>query len=274
MLVTLLDRGRGEPLPLPEGLRRRYDGPLGFPSRADRPYVIANFVSTLDGIVSFAEPGRAKAAVISRGEPADRFVMGLLRASADVVMVGAGTLRVEGPHSWTPAHIFRDAAADYAELRERLGKSGEPATVFVTASGDLDLSAPALSTPNTFVITPERSAARLRTAPRDGARVLVAPGDPPTARALLDVSAAATGARLVLHEGGPTLIARFLAEGLVDELFLTVAPQLAGRARKRPRLALVEGHAFAPEAAPWGQLVSAKTAGDFLFLRYAITGPR
>jgi riboflavin biosynthesis pyrimidine reductase len=77
------------------------------------------------------------------------------------------------------------------------------------------------------------------------------------------------GTRLALLEGGPHLMADFVAEGLLDELFLTVAPQIAGRDQVIPRLALVEGIAFAVGAAPWLELRSVRRSGDHLFLRYS-----
>ncbi|MBI2614638.1 MAG: dihydrofolate reductase family protein, partial [Gemmatimonadetes bacterium] len=76
------------------------------------------------------------------------------------------------------------------------------------------------------------------------------------------------GVRLLVHEGGPTLLGPFLAEGLIDELFLTIAPWVAGRSTDTRRPGLVEGVTFSPEAAPGLELVSAKQAGDHLLLRY------
>src|SRR5580693_1828766 len=79
---------------LPDGLRARYDGNLSFPpAPVDRPYLIANFVSTLDGVVSFNLPGQSEGAQISASNEEDRFIMGLLRASADAIVVGSGTLQ-------------------------------------------------------------------------------------------------------------------------------------------------------------------------------------
>jgi riboflavin biosynthesis pyrimidine reductase len=75
---------------------------------------------------------------------------------------------------------------------------------------------------------------------------------------------------LVLVESGPSSTTRFLAEGAVDELFLTRAPILVGRAAEPATLALVEGRFFRPWALR-GRLLSARRRGDYLFLRYAIT---
>jgi 5-amino-6-(5-phosphoribosylamino)uracil reductase len=74
--------------------------------------------------------------------------------------------------------------------------------------------------------------------------------------------------RLLLCEGGPTVFGSLLQEGLVDELFLTLAPQLAGRDEGSPRLALLEGAALWPDSPRWLGLRSVRRAGDHLFLRY------
>ena len=100
---TLIDRReRPKPSVLAEELRIAYGGDLWFPpSRAQRPYVIGNFVSTVDGVVSYEIAGESGGGNISGFDESDRFIMGLLRASADAVMVGSGTL-----HQTTPEHLF------------------------------------------------------------------------------------------------------------------------------------------------------------------------
>ena len=96
-LETLYDAAEGCPLPLPPELATLY-GRLTFPLIQGRPYVIANFVTTLDGIVSLGVPGQEGGAEISGFNQHDRMVMGLLRAVADAVVVGAGTPRASPRH--------------------------------------------------------------------------------------------------------------------------------------------------------------------------------
>jgi hypothetical protein len=77
-----LDEDHFEP-GLPQVLRELYDGDLHFrTSPGDRPFVIANFISTLDGVVSYHTKGQLAGSTISGSDPADRFIMGLLRASS------------------------------------------------------------------------------------------------------------------------------------------------------------------------------------------------
>src|SRR6202012_285599 len=110
---------KGSGTALPEGLHVRYDGNLSFPpAPEERPYGIANFVSTLDGVVSFNLPGQSEGAQISNSNEEDRFIMGLLRASADAVVVGSGTLQASGPHaSWLPESVFPEAKDLYRTYR-------------------------------------------------------------------------------------------------------------------------------------------------------------
>ena len=93
-LVQLFDEAAGEPLPLPPELTALY-GALRMPARTDRAHVFANFVASLDGIVAI-DPPRGTGAEISGGDVHDRAVMGMLRAVADAVVIGAGNLRAEG----------------------------------------------------------------------------------------------------------------------------------------------------------------------------------
>jgi len=246
VLATLLDRTEGESLPLPDALERRYGGPLRM--AAGRPLVFANFVSTIDGIVSYDEPGIEAARHVSAGHSADRFVLALLRAAADAVIVGAGTLRKEPESVWTAGSVVPELAAEFAELRRRLGRPSEPATIVVSRSGAVDRGLPAFRGP---------------------APVIVLTGDL-TAAQIVDRAVRESGGGRILTEGGPTMLGQLLAERVVDEIFLTVAPRLAGRSEIRRRLGLVEGRAFDPDGSPRGRLLSLKSSDDYLFTRFAI----
>jgi len=82
------------------------------------------------------------------------------------------------------------------------------------------------------------------------------------------------GIRMLLHEGGPTLFGQFLAAEAVDELFMTLSPQMAGRKGDAIRPALVQGVEFVPDCAPWFQLLSVKQKAEHLYLRYRRTEVR
>jgi riboflavin biosynthesis pyrimidine reductase len=257
---------------LPVGLRDQYDGHLNVALRPDRPTVIANFVSTLDGVVAFDVDGRSGGAEISGFSEADRFVMGLLRAIADVVLVGAGTVRAASTHEWTPRHVHRGSAELYETWRKRMGiPNTQPTTIVATASGSLDPKHPGLSTPDVPVIvaTTSAGAQRLQAAgPASNVKIEITDvGQPIPASALVELAASA-GARLILCEGGPHLIGELLKADLLDVLFLTIAPQVAGRDAAARRLALVEGAAFDVATAPWAELRSVRRSGDHLFVRY------
>lgn len=273
-LETLFERGGGTPIPLPEALRESYGGDLSFPSGGG-PHVFANFVSTIDGLVSFGVPGLAGAGVISRRHGGDRVVMGLLRAAADVVVAGAGTLRAERQVTWTPQQICPGAADLFREVRRARGLPERTRVAILSARGEVDLSLPVFRTAEVeaTVVTTVAGAGRLAASGTGDVRVLAVGEDEPTARQALDAVVAETGARLILSEAGPTLFGRMLDEGVVHELFLTLAPQIAGRSRERPGIALVEPRAFHPERAPWADLVSAKRSDDFVLLRYAFRHP-
>lgn len=264
-------------LPLPPTLQSLY-GELSFPSPAGRPYVVSSFVSTLDGIVSLGLPGKSGGGEISGFNRHDRALMGLLRAASEAVVVGAGTLRAVPRHVWTAEHIFPELRAAYQALRFGLGYGPTPLNVILSGSGQLDLSAPVFASGQVrvLVITTRAGVARL------GAQPMPAGVTVRSVRESTDGSISAGAvlaevtdclgntAPLVLLEGGPRVMGDFFAEQLLDELFLTLAPQVAGRADDdlAERLGLVAGRLLAPGQPVWGTLASVHQAGSHLFLRY------
>ena len=263
---------------LPPGLRELYDGDLHFrTSPAGRPFVISNFVSTLDGVVSYQMKGQAGGSTVSGSDPADRFIMGLLRASADAVMVGARTVHEESPQSlWIPEYTYPDAKDLYTEYRVNiLHKPEYPVLVIVSGSGQLELERAIFRTPRVRTVVITTSAGR-EALDRAGATKLpsvqifaldaqvgtIAP------LAMLRLLSAELGVARLLLEGGPTLFGQFLAAHVVDELFLTLSPQIAGRKGDATRPAVVQGVEFVPDSAPWFELVSVKEKAAYLYLRY------
>jgi riboflavin biosynthesis pyrimidine reductase len=230
--------------------------------------VFANFVSSIDGVVSFGLPGRSQASLISGGYPGDRFVLALLRAVADAIIVGAGTLRNEPGVIWSPEAAFPEAGESFAKLRERIGKPPRALTVLVTRSGEIDLGAPALAEgPPVVILTSDKRVRVLGKLPSHVRARTLSRG---TSEEMIAIAVEESRGTRILTEGGPTLFGQFLRERGVDELFLTVAPLVAGRTHEEPRLSLVEHVAFAPKDAPRPRLVSTKAGGDYLFLRFAM----
>jgi riboflavin biosynthesis pyrimidine reductase len=244
-------------------LHALYGGGLGF----DEPCVFANFVETIDGVVAIPDLPRSNALISAESE-ADRFVMGLLRASADAVLVGSGTMLASPAGTWRPERVYPPAAGKFAELRRRRGRPERPTVAFVTAGGSFDPTHPVLEDA-AIVLTTEQAAADLRASvPATSEVVAVNDGDRVDLERAL-VCLRERGHSLILSEGGPTLFGSLLAAGLVDELFLTISPLLAGRS-VRPRLHLVEGVELLPDASVSLHMLSARRHGDHLFLRHKL----
>jgi riboflavin biosynthesis pyrimidine reductase len=182
---------------------------------AERPRVLLNMVGTADGRATVA--GRSGPIA----GPADRELFHALRAPVDAVMAGAGTMRTE-----RYGRIVRDEARRHRR-RER-GLREEPLACIVSASLALPPDLPLLAEPQAHVVVLTPSEATL---PATAARVdyLRRPAD-----GQLDLPAALSelrrghGVELLLCEGGPHLNCQLLAAGLVDELFLSLSPMLAG----------------------------------------------
>jgi riboflavin biosynthesis pyrimidine reductase len=269
---VLWEADRGSELPLPADLAALY-GPLRMPSFAERPTIIGNFVTTLDGVVSLNVPGKSGGGPISGENRYDRLTMGLLRAVADAVIVGAGTLRAVSRHRWTAAYAAPAFADAYQSLRKNLGKADTPLNVIVTAHGDIDFDLPVFQSGGVSVllVTTEVGARRIgkQDLPPSTQLAVAAGADRLGAQAILEEVRRVCPAEVILVEGGPSLMSDFLAEGCLDDLFLTLSPQIAGRNGSVERPGLVAGRLFAPEHPLWGTLVGIRRNADHLFLRYA-----
>ncbi|MDN3292495.1 pyrimidine reductase family protein [Streptomyces ficellus] len=218
----------------------------------ERPWLRANMVSSLDGAAQHE----------GRSEPissaTDMRIFGTLRALADVVIVGAETVRLEG---YRPARA-RDA---FAERRAAAGQGPVPAIAVVSASLKLDFSLPLFSRPLVPTLLLTGAAAppdRVREAEEAGAEVVIA-GDGPAVEPERAVRALAErGLTRQLTEGGPRLLGQLVAAGVLDELCLTVSPLMtAGDAQRiagGPSLAVPSRFALA----------SLLEEEGFLFTRY------
>jgi riboflavin biosynthesis pyrimidine reductase len=247
---------------LPTEIAELYSGGLGF----DRPVVYSNFVESVDGVVAL-ESRQSSGSIISGHDPADRFLMALLRACADAVIVGAGTLRATPNHRWVPEHIYPDLAVSWAELRRQRGLAPEPRLVLVSGSGDIDPEHPGVQA-GALVLTTSAGADRLGDSLPATCEVRV------VGAASVDLGPAVEGLQregmaTILTEGGPTIIGELLDTSRLGEVFVTVAPVLAGRDGPG-RLGMVEGTALLPERHASLALLSARRRKDMLFLRYRL----
>jgi len=272
-LETLFEAQRGTALPLPPRLARAY-GCLRMRGSRARPHVFSNFVSTLDGVVSLNVKGHASGGDISGFSAQDRMVMGVLRAVADVVIIGSGTLRTDRRHVWTAQSIFPPFANDYLQLRHALGMDETPLNVVVTGSGDVDLHLPIFASGRVpaLIVTTPTGARHLRAQRGSHAvdiRVIGSGTRTISPQAILDEVRSVRAGKRILVEGGPQLLGDFYAAHLVDDQFLTLAPQIAGRTAGDRRLSLVMGRKFAPGVPLWGALTDARRGGSHLFLRYS-----
>lgn len=187
-------------------------------------WVRANFISTLDGAAA-GDDGRSGS--INTG--ADRDVFGLLRALSDVVLIGAGTARVEG---------YRRATVRAPWLDLRQGRPAHPTMAVVTRSGDVPpgLSQARDNSGEVVLVTCQSAGAAAISRARGslGEDQVIIAGDTSVDLATTVDSLAVRGLRRVLCEGGPHLLRDLTASGRLDELCLTIAPTLV--AGDHPRI--------------------------------------
>lgn len=228
-----------------------YDAPR--PGPVGRPWLLANMVAGLDGSLSWH--GR----VGELSSASDRSLFVRLRGLADIVLVGAGTVRAEG---YGPVRLPDDVQA----RRLAQGRPAVPPLAVVSRSLDLDWSAPLWTEPGAggarpIVITSNGASAESVERAAEHAEVVLAGDeavDLPTALARL----AERGASVVVTEGGPTLLDELVAARLLDELCLTLTPRFGG-----DPLTMAHRVAPAPELAAFS-LAGVIREGDELYLRY------
>jgi riboflavin biosynthesis pyrimidine reductase len=217
----------------------------------DRPFVLCNMVATLDGRITIG--GRSGPI----GGPADHALFHGLRTVVDAVLVGTGTLHVE-----RYGRLVRDEGR--RARREQLGLDPDPIAVLITRTGTVAWDAPMFEAPEQeiLIVTHPDAAAF----PHVAAHVERLDLPAPTPAAALREIHRVRGLRSVLCEGGPTLNRGLLADGVLDELYVTVAPVLAGG---DDALRILAGE-------PFDEPVRTRLAGvlrhdDELFLRYELT---
>jgi riboflavin biosynthesis pyrimidine reductase len=224
---------------------------LGERAHDDRPWTITNFATTADGRATI--DGRSGPI----GDDGDMETFRRLRTQVDALLIGTRTLGIERYGRAVRRPRLRAA-------REALGLAPEPLVATVSRSGELPLEIPLFQEPaaNVVVFAPPRTPE-----PACPACVTLVRLDPAelTLTTALRHLRVEHGVRSLLCEGGPTLMGALLHERLVDELFLTLAPRLAGGGNG-PTMS-----SGSPLAEPAGlELVWALERSGSLFLRYAV----
>jgi riboflavin-specific deaminase-like protein len=184
-------------------------------AHTDRPYTFANFIESVDGRATL--DGRSG----PLSDPGDRAMFHTLREKVDAVIAGTGTLRTEryGP-------LIRDPEA--RERRARSGLDPEPLACVITRSGDVPTDIPLFTDQEARIVL--FTAAPAPAVPQHVEVVELDPGELTLTTALRYLGRQ-HGVRRLLCEGGPTLFGALLHEELIDELFVTIAPKLAGGGR-------------------------------------------
>jgi riboflavin-specific deaminase-like protein len=183
-------------------------------AHTDRPYTIANFVSSADGRAAFQG--------VSRGlsDPGDRQMFHGLREHVDAILVGTGTLRAE-----RYGRLVRDPGRRHRRAASAL--SPEPLGVVFTQSGSVPIDIPLFDEPAARVVVFTPTSLDTSGVAAEVEVVLLDPGQL-TLTTMMRQLRSAYNVRSVLCEGGPTLFRALLEEDLVDELFLSLAPKLTG----------------------------------------------
>lgn len=256
-----------EQISLPEDFSDVYKGKWLIPK--DSQYRYSNFVMSHDGKTSFSIHGHEGGGDISGFNKHDQWFMGLARARADAVMVGANTLRSEPAHKWTAEFIFPSDSEAFQRLRKSEARLAFPLQVMVTRSGDINPSAAIFSDTSLEVIiaTTERGAKRMNTLRLPNAKTLVVGESDVDLRALNSKLFSDYGVRTLLCEGGPKFYGSMLVERQIDDEFLTMSPVMVGATVENYRPGLVDGIALEPANNFGGTLKSVRRAGNMLFLR-------
>jgi 5-amino-6-(5-phosphoribosylamino)uracil reductase len=274
----------GEPSAIDDDAYCPY-GNLGFPAPpGDRPWIYANFVQSLDGIASFKGKHATGADISQSAE--DRWLMDLLRAHADAVLLGINTLVEETALSGDRGPVYRIDAPLLQQLRKKLGLQREK-NIFVTGASRLDLSAFRVfdgDHVDAMIVTTTTGAARLaEKKSHPHVKVIVAgQGEIVDLHQAMRILYKDFGVHRLLCEGGPTLYGHMAVAGLIDEKFVTVSPveigiliparqepsaaEMNNPPKQRPTTFMAAG--FVNENAPWYQWISCRRIGDHQFNRY------
>ena len=271
--VCLFDEAADEGLSLPGSFKEVYGGDWVIPGAGEATYVYSNFVVSHDGRISFNEPEHYGGGDVNGGNPFDLWLMALLRARADAVMVGDNTLRLEPEHVWTHQYIFPDDTGAFHELRQAEGRSTYPLQVFLSIDGRINWDAAVFDCPDYHVViaTTKQGEARVSEEARANAKidVVAQSGSVVDMRELTDTLRRKFAVRTLLIEGGPRAYGSAIADRIIKDEFLTLSPIVVGNdsAEGKNRPGLLDGAAFSPGNALQMIPLSLKRHGNHMFLR-------
>lgn len=231
----------------------RLAGLYAYPDTVTRPYVRANMIASIDG--GATDDGSSG----GLAGPGDRAVFARMRQEADVIVVGASTVRIEN---------YSGAQMSLAQRQERQarGQSEVPPIAVITHRADFEHDATLFTRTEVppLILTSRENSEDARSRFGALAEVIDASGDrpdrvdPAAALASLD----ARGLRRVLTEGGPSLLNLFVERDLLDELCVTIAPVLVGGSARR----IVSGGGEAHTRLRRSHILS--DADGYLYTRY------
>ena len=226
---------------------------------ADCPYVVMNMVTTLDGKVVVGGTGTTTLI----GSDIDHALMERINLQADAILGGASTVRADG------LRYPQVTAATQRERRER-GLRPQPLWIVVSRRGEMPLNAPFFRTDrDNLAAIVSGAASRSQVAALEERvqviRMGAADGVALDAHEVLATLRREWGVQRLVCLGGPRTNAWLIEAGLVDELFITIAPKIQGGASGTTA---IEGCGFSPHALVRLELLSAYRAGSELFLRY------
>jgi len=269
--ACLVDEASDEGAALPAEFQEIYRSAWPLPTGLDRPYVYSNFVVARDGRVSFSEPGRMSGAYVAHFSIHDRWLMALLRARADAVLMGDNTLRIEPDHVWTAEFLVPEDADAFSSLRRAEGRRPMPLQVFLSLDGRISGDVAILHVPDAHVViaTTRDGAARARALGTVEANVEVVAfeGERVSTADLVRWLAATHDVTTIVCEGGPRAYASVVADGCLDDEFVTLSPIMIGASPEATRPSLVEGVAWSADRHPCCRLLTVHRVGDYLYLR-------
>jgi riboflavin biosynthesis pyrimidine reductase len=254
---TVLDPRTGSDSPIESLDDHRLTDLYAYPDDLQACWVRGNMIASLDG--GATDDGKAG----GLAGPGDRAMFALMRQRADVILVGAGTVRIENYSGaqFSPAQ---------RQARQRRGQSEVPPIAVVTNSGEFDHDAKLFTRTEVppLILTSTDAVAETRGRLGSAAEVIGASGplaDRVDGATVLKILA---GRKLyrVLTEGGPLFLSSLIEDGLLDELCLTIAPLLVGGVARRIVTGLGEVHI------PMRRSHLLSDDAGYLYMRYVTGG--